>query len=208
MDDSLPETVNLENWPTPDKNLEDISLENEFEMLLQTLPILYSARQEAQLKRRWPLAKAVIIASKKVHKAIQKLEPLFLELANIKMVEYLDELPEVDTKKWVVASEGEIHVLLDKIRDSTLEGEGLMRDLARRVQALRKDLGFSPTDIVNAVHIAELDPYDILLLEPYLAKMEELVRAKKVHVYEKRIDLDTDWHENKLDKKKVYVAVH
>ena len=208
MDDSLPETVNLENWPMPDKNLEDTSLENEFEILLQTLPILYSARQEAQLKRRWPLAKAVIIASKKVHKAIQKLEPLFLELANIKMVEYLDQLPEVDTKKWVMASEGEIHVLLDKIRDNTLEGEGLMRDLARRVQALRKDLGFSPTDIVNAVYIAELDPNYILLLEPYLAKMEELVRAKKVHVYEKRIDLDTDWHENKLDKKKVYVAVH
>jgi len=208
MDDSLPETVNLENWPTPDKNLEDLSLEKEFEMLLQTLPILYSARQDAQLKRRWPLAKAVVIASNKFHKAIQKLEPLFLELANIKMVEYLDELPEVDTKKWAVASEGEIHVLLDKNRDSTLEGEGLMRDLARRVQALRKDLGFSPTDIVNAVHIAELDPNDILLLEPYLAKMEELVRAKKVHVHEKRVDLGTDWHENKLDKKKIYVVVH
>ncbi len=208
MDDSLPETVNLENWPTPDKNLENLSLEKEFETLLQTLPILYSARQDAQLKRRWPLAKAVVIASKKVHKAIQKLEPLFLELANIKMVEYLDELPEIDNNKWAVASEGEIYVLLDKIRDNTLEGEGLMRDLARRVQALRKELGFSPTDIVKAVHIAELDPNDILLLEPYLAKMEELVRAKKVHVLEKRVDLDTDWHENKLDKKKVYVAVH
>jgi isoleucyl-tRNA synthetase len=208
MDDSLPETVNLENWPTPDKNLEDISLEKEFEMLLQTLPILYSARQDAQLKRRWPLAKAVVIASKKVHKAIQKLEPLFLELANIKMVEYLDELPEFDTKKWAMASEGEIHVLLDKIRDNTLEGEGLMRDLARRVQALRKELGFSPTDIVKAVHLAELDSNDILLLEPYLSKMEELVRAKKVHVHEKRVNLNTDWHENKLDKKKVYVAVH
>ena len=82
-----------------------------------------------------------------------------------------------------------------------------MRDLARRVQALRKELGFSPTDIVEAVHIAELEPKDIELLEPFLAEMEELVRAKKVHVHMERIEVNADWHENKLDKKKVYVAV-
>ena len=207
LDESLPETVNLENWPTPDTDLEDAALEEEFEILLQTLPILYSARQDAQLKRRWPLAKAVVVAPTKVQKAIKKLEPLFLELANIKTVEYADNVPEVDSERWATASESETQVLLDKVRDDTLEGEGLMRDLARRVQALRKELGFSPTDIVEAVHVAELDPKDIELLKPYIAEMEELVRAKKVHVHEERVQVDADWHENKLDKKKVYVAV-
>ncbi|MCJ7613255.1 class I tRNA ligase family protein, partial [Candidatus Bathyarchaeota archaeon] len=207
LDESLPETVNLENWPTPDTDLEDAALEEEFEILLQTLPILYSARQDAQLKRRWPLAKAVVVAPTKVQKAIKKLEPLFLELANIKTVEYADNVPEVDSERWATASEDKIQVLLDKVRDDTLEGEGLMRDLARRVQALRKELGFSPTDIVEAVHVAELDPKDIELLKPYIAEMEELVRAKKVHVHEERVEVDADWHENKLDKKKVYVAV-
>jgi len=207
LDDSLPETVNLESWPTPDIDLEDAALEEEFEILLQTLPIVYSARQESQLKRRWPLAKAVVVAPKKVQEAIQKLEALFLELGNIKAVEYADELPEVDSERWAVASEDDIQVLLDKIRDESLEGEGLMRDLARRVQALRKELGFSPTDIVEAVHVAELDPNDIELLKPYIAEMQELVRAKKVHVHMERVKVNADWHENKLDKKKVYVAV-
>jgi isoleucyl-tRNA synthetase len=207
LDLSLPETVNLESWPTPDANLEDSALEQEFDVLLQTLPIVYSARQTAQLKRRWPLAKAIVVAPKKAQAALKKLETLFLELANVKTVEYADEIPEVDSERWTMASEGELQVMVDKVRSESLEGEGLMRDLARRVQALRKELGFSPTDIVEAVHVAELDPADIALLKPFLAEMEGLVRAKTVHVHSERIEVKDDWHESKLDKKKVYVAV-
>jgi isoleucyl-tRNA synthetase len=207
LDDSLPETVNLESWPTPDKDLEDAALEEEFEILLQVLPILYSARQNAQLKRRWPLAKAIVVAPKNVQEAIQKLETLFLELGNIRAVEYADDLTGVDSERWAMASEGETQVLLNKIRDDALEGEGLMRDLARRVQVLRKELGFSPTDIVDSVHVADLQQKDVELLNPFLVEMQELVRAKKVHVHMERIDVNADWHENKLDKKKVYVAV-
>jgi valyl-tRNA synthetase len=197
----------LETWPTPDKNLENPELEQEFEILLKTLPIVYSARQDSQLKRRWPLAKVIVVAPKNVQNAIQKLEPLFLELANIKTAEYTEKMPEVDSEKWAAASEDETTVLLDKVRDDTLEGEGLMRDLARRVQALRKEMGFSPTDIVKAVYLAELEPKDIKLLKPYVSEMEGLVRAKKVHVTETRTELDAKWHEDKLDKKKVYMAV-
>ena len=207
LDNSLPETVNLENWPEPNISLEDVTLEKEFEILLQTLPILYSARQTAQLKRRWPLAKAVLIAPKKVQKAIKKLEPLFRELGNIKTIEYVDNIPDVDPERWVNASEDQTCVLLDKNRDDSLVGEGLMRDLARRVQALRKELGFSPTDIVKAVFVGELEPKDKELLKPFLNKMEELVRARTVQFCKERIEIGADWHENKLDKKKVYIAV-
>lgn len=207
LDDSLPETVNLDSWPTPNLDLEDSALEEEFDVLLTTLPIVYSVRQDAQLKRRWPLAKAIVVAPEKSQKALKKLEELFLELSNIKAVEYADALPEVDSEQWAIASEGEVQVLLDRTRDDALEGEGLMRDLARRVQALRRDLGFSPTDIVEAVHVAELDDKDMELLNPFLAEMKELVRARNALVHGERVKVDAEWHESKLDKKKVYVAV-
>jgi valyl-tRNA synthetase len=207
LDNTLPETINLENWPTPDPELEDNQTEQEFDTLQQTLPLLYSARQNAQLKRRWPLAKTIIAAPKTSQKALKKLEYLLLELGNIKTAEYVDKLPDLDPKKWATATEDNIEVAVDKIRDDTLEGEGLMRDLARRIQALRKDLGFSPTDIVAAVHIAELEPRAIELLKPYLTEMESLVRTKKIHVHETRVKVNADWHEDKLDKKKIYVAV-
>jgi isoleucyl-tRNA synthetase len=207
LDNTLPETITLDTWPTPDKNLQNPELEQEFEILLKTLPIVYTARQNAQLKRRWPLAKVIVAAPKEVQTAIKKLEPLFLELANVKTAEYTDKLPKFDSEKWATASEDQTHVLLDKIRDDTLEGEGLMRDLARRVQALRKELGFSPTDIVKAVYIAELEPKNIELLKPYVAEMESLVRAQKLHVTEERAELKAEWHQDKLDKKKLYMAV-
>ena len=207
LDDLLPETVNLENWPTPNTDLEDKTIEEEFEILLQTLPIVYSARQNAQLKRRWPLAKVIVAGPKKVQTAIHKIEDIFLELANIKEAEYADKLPEFDAEKWATASEEETQILLYRIRDDSLEGEGIMRDLARRVQTLRKELGFSPTDIVEAVYIAELEATHIEMLKPYISEMEGLVRTKKIHVHEERTEIKAEWHENKLDKKKVFVAV-
>ena len=96
---------------------------------------------------------------------------------------------------------------LDTSRDKALLGEGVMRDLARRVQALRKELGFTPTDMVEAVHVAELDPESAGLLEPYLAEMAGLVRAKKVHVHRERSELRVKWHESTLDDRRVYVAI-
>jgi hypothetical protein len=68
-------------------------------------------------------------------------------------------------------------------------------------------LGFTPTDILNAVHIAELDSESMKLLEPYLTEMAELVRAKKVYVQEKRVEVKAEWHESSLDHKKIYVAI-
>lgn len=207
LDNTTPETVNLESWPKPDSTLEDTALEEEFEVLFRCVPLVYSARQSAQLKRRWPLNKAVTVAPENVQKALKNLEELFLELTNIKKVEYGEKLPEVDSKRWALASDVELHVLIDTHRDETLEGEGLMRDLARRVQALRKELGFMPTDILSAVYVAELDLESIKLVEPYLTEMAELVRAKRVLVYKKRVEAKAEWHESSLDHKKIYVAI-
>ena len=58
-----------------------------------------------------------------------------------------------------------------------------MRDLARRVQALRKEMGFVPTEVLESVHIAELDAESMGLLQPYLEEMAGLVRATKSRTY-------------------------
>lgn len=45
------------------------------------------------------------------------------------------------------------------------------------------------------------------LFEPYLAEMAELVRTKKVYLHKNRAEVKADWHEYKLDNKKVLVAI-
>jgi len=207
LDKTSPESVNFENWPKPDKKLENENLEKQFETLLQCVSLVYSARQSARLKRRWPLRNAMVVAPKHVQEALKTLEEEFLELANIKDVKYSEKSRKVDPKKWASAVEGEMQVFLDMSRDEKLLGEGVMRDLARRVQALRKELGFVPTDVLKAVHFAELDQETIRLLKPYLTEMTDLVRAKKVHFHNKRDEVETKWHASQLDDKKVYVAI-
>ena len=49
-------------------------------------------------------------------------ETMFLELSNIKSVEYKKTLPKFNSERWATASEGEIQVLIDKIRTNSLEG--------------------------------------------------------------------------------------
>jgi hypothetical protein len=65
-----------------------------------------------------------------------------------------------------------------------------------------------PTDILDAVHIAELDDESIGLLEPYLAEMAELVRTKKVYLHRSRGEVEAEWHESELDGKKIYINIH
>jgi isoleucyl-tRNA synthetase len=135
-----------------------------------------------------------------------------LELANVKKTEYAERLPEnlmgeVESGKWVEASEKGMAVYLDVYRDEALLGEGLMRDVARRVQSLRKELGYVPTEILETVHVAGLDEESIRLLKPYMEQMAELVRAKKVQLHINPSEVEAKWHEYPLDDKKVYVAI-
>jgi len=207
LETSLPESVNFERWPTSNDALEDEAVEQQFETLKQVVSLTYSARQSAKLKRRWPLRTVQVAASKNVQKALKELEDLFLELANVKVVEYMEKLSTEDAKGWQMASDGDVHVRLSTVRDEALVGEGVMRDLARRVQSLRKELGFSPTDMLETVHLAELDKETVKLLMPFLKEMAELVRAKRVQVHQKRDEVNAEWHEYSLDNAKMYIAI-
>jgi isoleucyl-tRNA synthetase len=209
LDSTIPDSINYENWPTSDPKLQDAETENAFATLFEAVALTYSARQTARMKRRWPLQKAVLVAPKGKLENVKKLEDLFLELANVKTVEYHEKMFEIDVnqKRWAQASEGDLQVLLDKQRDEKLLGEGVMRDVARRVQSLRKELGFTPTDILEAVHLAELDAESTRLLAPYLIEMAELVRTKRVQIHNQRSEIRAEWHEYLFDNKRVYVAI-
>jgi len=208
LEHNLPETVNLEGWPTPDEKMRDKATEEDFKTLFSVVSLVYAARQSAKLKRRWPLSKMVVVADEKVRRALEDAEDLFLELTNVKSAEYADALPaSASGENWASASEVKVQVALATERDEKLLGEGLMRDLARRVQALRKELGYVPTDMLNAVCVAELDEESIRLLKPYVGEMEELVRAKKVQLSSCRDETEAEWHDYQMDDKRVFIAI-
>jgi hypothetical protein len=64
-----------------------------------------------------------------------------------------------------------------------------------------------PTDILETIYIAELQEESIRLVRPHLKEMEELVRAKKILLVDKRKEVEAEWHEYKLNDKRVYIAI-
>jgi len=208
LDPTMLESVNFEDWPKPDEKMRNKPLEKDLQTLFKCVSLVYSARQSAKLKRRWPLSRMVVVAPEEVCTTLKNVEELLLELANVKTAEYAQKALEYASSEWwVSASEDNIKVFLDIHREESLLGEGLMRDLARRVQSLRKELGYVPTDILEAVHIAQLEDESVRLLKPYLKEMEELVRAKKVCLHGRRERVEAEWHEYQLDDKKIYIAI-
>jgi isoleucyl-tRNA synthetase len=209
LEPELPESVNFVSWPKPNEKIRNKTLEEQFELLLKTVSIAYAARQQGKLKRRWPLKKAIVVAPEKTLKAIKYLGGLLLELTNVKEAEFTVKAPEyVEDENWVSSQEGNITVFINGQRDETLLGEGVMRDLARRVQELRKELGFVPTDVLESVHIAELEVENMNLLEPYLQEMATLVRARKVYLHSGRSEVEAEWYDSELDGKKIYLNIH
>ena len=209
LDKSLPESINLSGWPETDSRLRNKAVESEFDTLFKCVSLIYAARQQVKLKRRWPLRTVIIVAQKGFTDALKKVEPLLLELGNVKTAEYYTKVPEyVSGENWTNAAEGDLHVFVSGQRDDALLGEGIMRDLARRVQALRKEQGFMPSDTLEGVHIAELEEESVKLTQPYLGEMAELVRARKVYMHQKREELDAEWHETELEGRKVFISIH
>lgn len=208
LDSDLPESVSLEPWPKPDASLRDTSLEECFDLLFATASLAYAARQSAKLKRRWPLNRMVVVADAKTCASLRQMSDLLADLSNVKTLECLQVAPKhVETTGWASAANGSVTAYLETQRDSSLLGEGLMRDLARRIQALRKELGYLPTDVLNTVYLAELDLESVELLKPYLGTLTELVRTKKLTLVDTREQQVAAWHEFQLDDKKVYVSI-
>ena len=209
LNPQLPDSVNFEAWPQPDEKLYDKTTEDEFDTLFKVVSLANAARQQVKLKRRWPLNTIIVSAPEKETTALKNVERIFLELSNVKKAEYTPEVPEyAKGESWVSAIEDELTVVISGQRDDKLLGEGIMRDLARRIQALRKELGYMPTDILDSVHIAELDEESVRLLEPYIDELTGLVRTQKLHLHQKRAELQTDWQKAELDGKKIYLIIH
>jgi len=210
LDQALPESINLECWPEPDPKLINKSAEEEFDILFKVVSLVNAARQQAKLKRRWPLRKVVVSAPNQAITALRNVEPVLLELCNVKAVEFTQQPKKLKSEEnWVTAVEGDLTATVNGDRDDKLLGEGLMRDLARRVQALRKELGFVPTDLLDGVHIASLDEESSGLVQSYLDEMAELVRTRKVTLHKNPEELqDADWHETELDAKRIFISIH
>jgi isoleucyl-tRNA synthetase len=77
-----------------------------------------------------------------------------------------------------------IIVFVSSVRDKDLIAKGLLRDLARQLQQLRKERQYNPTEIIDAAYVAGLTREEIATLSLMKDELTYLVRVKRVFLLE------------------------
>jgi len=116
-------------------------------------------------------------------------------------IEYISK----DEKHIVIDKDG-ITIALDIERDPQLISEGNLRDLARRLQTLRKERGYNPTDIIKGAYITGLDNEWKSSILPLSKELAFLVRVKSVKIFEDK-DSNIHWSDAEIDGNKISISV-
>jgi len=82
------------------------------------------------------------------------------------------------TEGYSSSERGDLMVFISTTRDKDLTAKGLLRDLARQLQQLRKERQYNPTDILNAAYVAGLDDEEVAALSALKDELTYLVRVK------------------------------
>jgi isoleucyl-tRNA synthetase len=119
--------------------------------------------------------------------------------------ELIVEYVAIDDKYVVVEKEGMI-VALQKDRDADLISDGNVRDLARRLQALRKERGYNPTEILDAAYISGLDSIWLDSISSKIDVLTYLVRVKETKIMDQPIG-SVQWIDAEIDGKPIKISV-
>jgi isoleucyl-tRNA synthetase len=262
-------SILLENWPKYDSSLINIEVEDAFDKLKEVVSLANSARMKAQLKRRWPIKKAMICVSDPKFLCIQGISEILRNQLNVekyiivninyettieKILSLLEnQIPIVPSVKLirkkvaprVRANVGRVIQALEKIdvselltdlqssgrysllyeggkidltpddlelsydidegyamsernnvivfittkRDEGLTAKGLLRDIARNLQQLRKENGYNPTDILSSAYVGNLEDEDIYILTQLRNELTYLVRVRSVIFSKEPLDM-------------------
>jgi hypothetical protein len=145
--------VHLQPWPM-ELATRDPVLESGMAELRRLAEVGRELRQRAEVKARIPLAEFVLFGAPSPDLAAlgSEGEQLLLDELNVKSLRWVatEDRAAFPEDSWVVREEKERSVAaLPRTPTPELRSEGLYREVARRLQQSRKDLGLRPTDHVE-----------------------------------------------------------
>ena len=116
------------------------------------------------------------------------------------------ELSYEASEGYEMATQGDLIVFVSTGRDDKLIAKGVLRDLARNLQQVRKEQGYNPTDILSAAYVAYLDNEDINAIAEIKEELVYLVRVRSVVVTKQPIE-KVKYKDVELDGRKLLLAV-
>ncbi|HID20244.1 MAG TPA: isoleucine--tRNA ligase [Methanophagales archaeon] len=205
LDDKL-ESVHLCDYPSPVESLIDTELEDLMGLTSKLVEAGRRARSDAGIKIRQPLKDVVVVCGEQKKKNVESLVGILKDELNVNEVRFEDDaFVAADNYKQVDVDE-DTALFLDTYLDKGLIEEGLVRDLVRRIQGMRKDLDLEYIAKIRIMYEGDeevkeaIDRFsDYICTETLAVSIEEgKPSAKDERFYGKR------W---KIGKKEVYLGI-
>jgi isoleucyl-tRNA synthetase len=134
--------------------------EKQMETVKELVSIALLARQTAGIKVRWPIRTLYVeTKSHEVSDAVEAFGPTILSLVNAKEAKVVEAVPNAEMASEAF-SKGTVHI--DKKLDEELYEEGLLNEVKRRIQMMRKEAALVESDKI-ALSISTEKEFEAIL---------------------------------------------
>jgi len=107
------------------------------------------------------------------------------------------------SEEFAVSKRDNYIVFISTSRNKEMMARGLIKDIAGRLQTLRKERGYNPTDILNVASILELDEESLEMIKEKSSDLAFLVRVKQVNF----TDSCKEYKDDDIDGQKIRISV-
>ena len=183
----------------PEQELIDNSLEKKMRLVQEICSNAMTVRQKTGIKTRWPIRYLYLGGeSQEVKESVEMFTEVMTTILNVKEIKFVTEKPAGNIIEGDF-SLGKIYI--DSALDESLYEEGMVNEIKRRIQNMRKEAGLVEKDEIEVWIDSEKE------LEAILKKGEkqiiETVNAKKIYFGEKK----TKGKEFEIDGRRLTIAI-
>ncbi|MFQ5475775.1 MAG: isoleucine--tRNA ligase [Nitrosopumilus sp.] len=107
------------------------------------------------------------------------------------------------SENFAVAKRDNYIVFISTSRNKEMMAKGLVKDIARRLQTLRKERGYNPTDVLGVASILDLDEESLEMIKEKADDLAFLVRVKQVNFSESC----KEYKDDDIDGQKIRISV-
>ncbi|MBL7142008.1 hypothetical protein ISS21_02915, partial [Patescibacteria group bacterium] len=169
-------SVHLEDWPEFGKELINEKLLSEMKTTRKICEIAHSLRAQAGIKVRQVLSQLAVSGCK----VSKDLADLIKDELNVREVDFIKDLPQGDNSafrgaSWQRVEEGGLKIALNTEITPELREQGLIRELIRQINALRKQAGLTKDDQISVCFQTKAKQ-----LENILKKEKEFLKKETI----------------------------
>ncbi|RMW38010.1 MAG: isoleucine--tRNA ligase, partial [Nitrosopumilus sp.] len=106
-------------------------------------------------------------------------------------------------ENFAVSKRDDYVVFISTARNKEMMAKGLIKDVARRLQTLRKERGYNPTDVLGVASILDLDEESFEMIKEKADDLAFLVRVKQVNFTESC----KEYKDDDIDGQKIRISV-